>query len=149
MGDSVDKSKHVNLLKLCVGAEGVEDLAAWQRQRAPHLPGGLPRHVTRMWPNRAEEILAGGSLYWVFKGVVLARQRVLRLDEVPGEDGITRCGIVLDPALIRTEALPRRPFQGWRYLSAADAPRDLPARRTGDDSLPPALQAALADIGVR
>ena len=145
----MDGPGQLNLLKLCVGAEGVDDLVRWQNMRAPQNPGGLPRHVTRMWPKRAEELLEGGSLYWVFKGMMLARQRILRLDEVQGEDGILRCGIVLDPPVIRTEPVPRRPFQGWRYLPGTDAPRDLTASRDGAQTLPPALQAALAEIGVR
>jgi hypothetical protein len=142
-------SKTVHILKLCVGAEAVDDLIDWQRSRAALNPDGLPRHVTRMWPRRADEVLEGGSLYWVFKGLVLARQRILRLEEVVGGDGILRCGLVLDPEVIRTEPQPRRPFQGWRYLDPSDAPRDLPERREGDDPLPPELSAALADIGLR
>ncbi|ARE39742.1 hypothetical protein RGUI_1601 [Rhodovulum sp. P5] len=139
----------VNLVKLCVGAERVEDLIHWQNSARAKGPDGLPRHVTRMWPKRAEELLAGGSLYWVFKGVILARQRILRLDDVTGTDGIARCGIVLEPSVVRTEATPRRPFQGWRYLSVEDAPRDLPQARQAEDDLPPNLMAALAEIGVR
>lgn len=139
----------LHLIKLCVGAEQVEDLADWQRDPRALGPDGLPRHVTRMWPKRAEEVLKGGSLYWVFKGVVLARQRILRLDEVIRADGITRCGIVLSPEIIRTAAAPKRPFQGWRYLAVADAPPDLPKARAGDDALPPELDAALADLGLR
>lgn len=139
----------LHLIKLCVGAEQVEDLIGWQQN--PHAlgPDGQPRHVTRMWPRRAEELLAGGSLYWVFKGSVLARQRILRLDEVMGSDGILRCGIVLDREIIRTSAALKRPFQGWRYLQAKDAPPDLPKARAGDDALPPELDAALADLGLR
>ncbi|TCO73847.1 DUF1489 family protein [Rhodovulum euryhalinum] len=140
---------HVNLVKLCVGAERVEDLIDWQKTARAKGPDGLPRHVTRMWPKRVDELLAGGSLYWVFKGVILARQRIVRLDQVTGADGIDRCGIVLDPAVLRTEAMPKRPFQGWRYLRAADAPRDLPEGRAQEDDLPPRLMAALAEIGVR
>lgn len=139
---------YINLIKLCVGAEQVEDLTRWQAQRAAQTPEGVPRHVTRMWPKRAKELLNGGSLYWVFKGVVLARQRILRLDEVTGQDGITRCGIVLDPDVIRTQPLTRRPFQGWRYLKPGDAPADLTARQMREDPLPPKLDAALAEIGV-
>jgi len=141
--------KHINLIKLCVGAEKVEDLIDWQGQPRAKGPDGLPRHVTRMWPKRADEILNGSSLYWVFKGVVLARQRILRLDEVDRGDGILRCGIVLDPEVVRTEAVPRRPFQGWRYLPGTDAPRDLPRGRHAGEDLPPLLEAALAEIGVR
>lgn len=139
---------YINLIKLCVGAEKVEDLIHWQGQRAALNPDGLPRHVTRMWPKRADELLDGGSLYWVFKGVVLARQRIIRLDEVTGEDGITRCGIVFDRKIIRTQAQPRRPFQGWRYLKPSDAPADLTDRQLREDPLPPKLNAALAEIGV-
>ena len=139
----------LHLIKLCVGADGVPDLEAWQATGAARGPDGLPVHITRMWPKRGDEVLAGGSLYWVFKGSVLARQRILRLDSVTGRDGIDRCAIVLDPQIVRTAAVPRRPFQGWRYLSPADAPPDLPAARKGDDALPASLEAALADLGLR
>ncbi|MBT8476513.1 MAG: DUF1489 domain-containing protein, partial [Alphaproteobacteria bacterium] len=61
-----------NLIKLCVGAERVEDLLNWQKQPRAKGPDGNPRHVTRMWPKREAELLDGGSIYWVFKGVVLA-----------------------------------------------------------------------------
>ena len=142
-------TEKLHLIKLCVGAEKPEDLAAWQRDPRALGSDGLPRHVTRMWPKRAEALLAGGSLYWVFKGTVLARQRILRLDEVTGADGILRCGIVLDPAIIRTSPATKRPFQGWRYLPVTDAPPDLPKPRRGDDVLPPALDAALAELGLR
>lgn len=140
---------HINLVKLCVGAEGVDDLLHWQQQPRAKGPDGLPRHVTRMWPKRDVELLDGGSLYWVFKGAVLARQLILRLDEVIGQDGIRRCGIMLDPAVVRVEATPRRPFQGWRYLTQQDAPSDLGAARLHEEALPPGLQSALAEIGVR
>lgn len=138
----------IHLIKLCVGAEQVEDLTEWQRDPRAKGPDGLPRCVTRMWPKRVDEVLDGGSLYWVFKGLVLCRQRIVRLDEVTGGDGILRCGIVLDPAVIRVAATPKRPFQGWRYLAPADAPRDLPQGRDAEEALPPALQSALAEIGV-
>jgi hypothetical protein len=139
----------INLVKLCVGAESVEDLLNWQAQRRAQNPQDLPRHVTRMWPKKDQELLNGGSLYWVIKGLVLARQRIVRMDEVVGEDGIRRCGLVLDQEVIRTEAMPKRPFQGWRYMAPADAPHDLAKGRSGDDSLPPSLIAALSEIGLR
>ena len=142
-------SNHINLVKLCVGAEQVEDLINAQKRTRSKGPDGRPRHVTRMWPKRGAEILAGGSLYWVFKGVILARQRIVALDEVLGEDGISRCALVLDDTVVRTEPQPRRPFQGWRYLTAVDAPADLRARAAQDDALPPQLETALAEIGVR
>lgn len=141
-------TKFTHLIKLSVGSESVDTLADWQRQRAAELPDGLPRHVTRMWPKREAEILAGGSIYWVIKGVIQCRQRVLRLDEVIGEDGIRRCAIILDPEIIRTTTAQRRPFQGWRYLSPADAPPDLSSSARQEEPLPAELAGALAEIGV-
>lgn len=140
---------HLNLVKLCVGIDRVEDLEAWQIKRAADLADYQPRHVTRMWPKRAAEILAGGSLYWVIKGFIQARQTILRLDEVIGQDGIRRCGIIMEARVIRTESVPRRPFQGWRYFKAEDAPRDLAVSRAHEDELPHELSAALAKIGIR
>ncbi|WP_425073800.1 DUF1489 family protein [Sagittula sp. S175] len=137
-----------HLIKLSVGTESVEDLAAWQASMAPRWPKGLPRHVTRMWPKREAEVLNGGSIFWVIKGLVQARQKILRLEKVTGQDGIDRCAIVLDRDLIRTTTAPKRPFQGWRYLAPADAPTDLPAHRKAEEPLPPELASALADIGI-
>ena len=139
----------INLLKLCVGAESVEDLTDWQRQQRPHWPEGRAIHVTRMWPKREAEVLDGGSLYWVIKGVILARQRILDLQEVNLGDGIPRCALVMDAKVIRTEAAPRRPFQGWRYLEPKDSPRDLMKGREREETLPHALEQALAEIGLR
>ena len=138
----------VNLVKLSVGTENVEDLAAWHASKRAQTVDGLPRHVTRMWPKREAEIVNGGSIYWVIKGAIQCRQKVLRLDEVIGSDGIRRCAIVLEPTLIRTQSSLKRPFQGWRYLPVADAPRDLPQGRENEETLPVELNQALAEIGV-
>ena len=139
----------LHLQKLSVGTESVADLAAWQATARARTKAGEPRHVTRMWPKRAGDLLDGGSIYWGIKGVMLCRQRIVRLDEVRRDDGILRCGIVLDPAIVRIAATPRRAFQGWRYLAPDDAPPDLAAARQDEEALPPALTRALADIGVR
>ncbi|MEO0372803.1 MAG: DUF1489 domain-containing protein [Pseudomonadota bacterium] len=139
---------HLNLIKLSVGSTSVESLEEWQGSRRAISEDGLPRHVTRMWPKRADEILAGGSIYWVIQGQIQCRQKVLRFDEVVGQDGIRRCAFVLDPDIVRTTTAQKRPFQGWRYLNAADAPADLPKSRLHEDTLPAGLSAALADIGV-
>lgn len=138
----------IHLVKLCVGAEKVEDLLDWQATARAKGPDGLPRHVTRMWPKRSDQLLDGGSLYWVFKGLVLCRQPIVRLDPVDRGDGINRCGIVLDPEVTRVAATPKRPFQGWRYLQPSDAPRDLRKGRATQEPLPPQLENALAEIGV-
>ena len=138
-----------HLLKLCVGAESVEDLAAWQRSQAGRWPRGRAIHVTRMWPRREDEVLGGGSLYWVIKGLILCRQRILELEAVTEGDGVTRCALHLDAAIVRTAAVPRRPFQGWRYLPPDEAPPDLAPGRGRDDPLPPEMARALADFGLR
>ena len=139
---------HIHLLKLSVGTEDVADLATWYASPRAQTADGLPRHVTRMWPKREAEVTAGGSIYWIIKGVLLCRQRIIRFDAVTGADGIKRCAIVMDPNLVRVSPVPRKPFQGWRYLNPTDAPPDLTQARAGDDVLPVALSAALADIGV-
>ena len=145
-GESVDN--YINLIKLSVGTETVEGLAAWQATKRAQTADGLPRHVTRMWPKREAEILAGGSIYWVIKGVLTCRQTILRLDEVIGEDGIRRCAIVSDTELVRVQSALKRPFQGWRYLKPSDTPPDLPKGRESEDPLPVELNRALAEIGV-
>lgn len=141
-------AKFVNLLKLSAGTESVETLARWQGSDRAKGPDGLPRHVTRMWPKREAEIVAGGSIYWVIKGLIQCRQTIVRLDEVTREDGIRRCAIVLDPEIVRVTPAPRRPFQGWRYLEPSDSPKDLGRTRQDEDSLPPHLAGALAELGV-
>lgn len=140
---------HINLVKLSVGTESLNDLIDWQQQRVKHLDDGPYYHVTRMWPKREAELLAGGSIYWVIKGVIQCRQQVVALREVTGQDGIRRCGICLGPDVIRVAATPRKAFQGWRYLSPADAPPDLSDGQQREDALPPELSRALAAIGVR
>lgn len=137
----------IHLVKLCVGVESFEHLQSL-RDAQSDGPHTSTRHVTRMWPKRAEELLDGGSLYWVIKGVVQARQKITALEEVIGADGIRRCAIVMDSSLVRTHAVTRRAFQGWRYLAPNDAPPDVTKHRKGDDILPDSLATALGEIGV-
>ncbi len=134
----------VHIVKLCVGCDSVEELADWQRKR---LAGGQDLvHITRQTPRR-EGIGPQSSLYWVIGGFVRARQRITALREVRGADGVLRCGIELDPVLVSTEPVPRRPFQGWRYLPASDAPKDLdPDAPRLDCEMPPAMRAALTEL---
>jgi hypothetical protein len=140
----------LHLIKLCVGIDSVEDLIAWRaRAQAKDRAEGraeVSEHVTRMWPKRADEILDGGSLFWVIKGLVLVRQRITGFTARTGSDGIRRCAINFDPNLTRTVPQPRRAFQGWRYLRPEDAPRDLIGPGVSD--LPLNLAADLARIGV-
>lgn len=141
----------LHLIKLCVGCNSVEDLVEWIEYRLKEAKkAGQPpehHHVTRMVPKRISELLDGGSLYWVVKGIVQVRQRLTDIRPFVDEEGIGRCRLVLDPKVVRTEWQPKRPFQGWRYLPASEAPRDLTKGR--DDNLPPALLAELAGLGLR
>ncbi len=98
-----------------------------------------------MFPKRRDELLDGGSVYWIIKGVVLVRQRIADLKETTGLDGHKRCAIILEPPLIATAAQPRRAFQGWRYLEPQDAPSDL---KGGGAETPPGLRAELAELGL-
>jgi hypothetical protein len=154
-GESVDNSvgkpvskKYINLMKLSVGSESVEQMVEWQRHRSQQVADGQYYHLTRMWPKRVDEVLNGGSIYWVIKGEISARQRIIRFDEKIGADGIRRCGIVLDHDVIPTATALRRPFQGWRYLTPEDAPADLGKSHSNEDALPVELNRALAEIGV-
>ena len=142
-------SKMINIIKLSVGSESVETLTEWQADRRTQMGRDYSMHVTRMWPRRETEVFNGGSMYWVIKGFIQARQKIIGFEEVIGDDGIRRCGIMLAPELIRTTAVKRRPFQGWRYLIPEDAPKDLPKGRKSDDELPKELEIALADLGLR
>ena len=141
----------IHLIKLCVGSDTVDDLAEWIAWRLGEArrQGRKPEHahVTRMRPKRIADLLDGGSLYWVIKGTVQVRQRLLDVRPFVDEEGIGRCRLVLEPTLVRTEWQPRRPFQGWRYFAVKDAPGDL--RHGGGDDLPPALSAELAGLGLR
>jgi hypothetical protein len=131
----------LHLIKLVVGCDTVEDLIAWRRPQA-----GQPWILrTRQTPKRAAELIDGGSVYRVFKGLVLCRQRILAVDTV-GEGQAARCQITLDEEVVRTQPLPRRPFQGWRYFEGKDAPADLAA--PGDTaSVPQDLAVRLREIG--
>ena len=137
----------LNLVKMCVGCDSVEDLRQWQADRA--LRGEGLFHRTRNMPKRAAEILGGGSLYWVVKGAIRVRQRITALDPGVDGEGVRFCLIRLDPDLVATHRMTHRPMQGWRYLDADDAPAD---RRPGEpdeaDEMPPQMQKELKALGL-
>ncbi|MEQ8664586.1 MAG: DUF1489 domain-containing protein [Rhodospirillales bacterium] len=142
----------VHLIKLCVGVDDLDDLRAWheRRRKAAERKGEpfLLRHVTRSTPRRADEVLDGGSLYWVIKGQVQARQPIVALEPTQREDGKPACAIVMAPELVETEWRAHRAFQGWRYLDPRDAPRDLGRRRRRGDSLPADMARELRELGL-
>ncbi|MCP4317158.1 MAG: DUF1489 family protein [Hyphomicrobiales bacterium] len=142
----------LNLVKLCVGVDAVEDLqASIDFGLADKKSRGIEEiqfHTTRMVPKRVDELLDGGSLYWVIKGRIQVRQHIEEVRPFTDTSGISRCRIVLEPRLILTEWLPRRAFQGWRYLTTKDAPSDLSKKGAGILSLPPELRRELADLGL-
>jgi len=121
-------SARLHLIKLAVGPNSLNSLREWQTQlvceKAVKGQEGELIHITRNTPKRAEELLDGGSIYWVIKGFIAGRNRLLELRPMM-HNGMPHCGIVYDPELIRLAPRPRRPFQGWRYLLVADTPPDL------------------------
>ncbi|MGA7458455.1 MAG: DUF1489 domain-containing protein [Methyloceanibacter sp.] len=140
----------VHLIKLCVGVETVHELAEWQDERLKRLKRERKTpelcHHTLQTPRRRDEILDGGSLYWVIKGFVLVRQRIVDLRTDMKEDGTACCGILLDRALVATRAHPRRAFQGWRYLEAADAPKDAKGFANCAEAIPPGMREELREL---
>ncbi len=140
----------LNLIKLCVGCDGIDDLADWiavtiaEKTRRGLEPAHI--HRTRMSPKRVEEIVPGGSLYWVIKGQIRVREAILELRAVKDASGVSHCDIVLSGELVEVEARPYRPFQGWRYLAAEVAPRDLRSDAVAD--LPVEFLRELAGLGL-
>lgn len=142
----------LHLVKLCVGIDSIAHLAERQTYRLRQMrnAGEVPElwHRTRQMPRRRDDILEGGSLYWVIKGVIQVRQRILDLRSVRGDDGISRCDIVYETQLVPTRPQPRRAFQGWRYLETDAAPPDLDLRADGLDEMPAKMKADLIELGL-
>ncbi len=135
----------IHLIKLCVGVESVEDLAAHQLLQLERADN--PVHRTRMMPKRADELLNGGSLYWVIRNSIRVRQKIVDVRQYKDAEGKGMCELVFSPDLVPTYAKPKRPFQGWRYLKSDNAPRDLNSGDTALD-IPASLDEALKKAGV-
>jgi hypothetical protein len=142
----------VHLIKLCVSCDGIRDLEDWikQKLRAKRKGGEKPEHIhrTRMVPKRAGELTDGGSLYWVIRGEITCRQRIRAVRPFVDRDGVGRCGLVLDPKVVPVEPRPHRAFQGWRYLAAKYAPRDLGKVSKGAAAMPESMRRELRDLGL-
>ena len=140
----------LHLIKLCVGCDSVKDLADWIREKRKRTRGKKTEHIhtTRMVPKRADELTDGGSLYWVIRGVVMCRQRLLAVRPFVDKDGVGRCHLVLEPKLVLVEPRPWRAFQGWRYLAPKDVPRDLDRAAPGAKDMPETLRRELRELGL-
>jgi hypothetical protein len=142
----------LHLIKLCVGADSLDDLRQWVAARIVEARRrGAPlrhAHVTRMTPKRTAEILDGGSLYWVIKGQIAARQRMVGLEPFMDADGIGRCKLLLDAKVVAVAPRPMRAFQGWRYYEAKSAPPDIDETQPGFADMPEALRRELAGLGL-
>ena len=139
----------LHLTKLAVGVTDLTHLAALQAARRAGN-GGVIRHLTRNFARRAAEVTDGGSMYWVVAGTLAVRQPILDIVEAAYDDGSRCAAIVLDAALVPVLGRRTKPFQGWRYLAAADAPPDLGSGQAaeGIDALPPALLQELRTLGL-
>jgi len=143
----------LHIIKLCVGAESIADLEHWQKGRLAEQKraGQAPRlfHTTRMVPKRQDEIVGRGSLYWVIKGIIQVRQRIIGFDSGAKADGTPCCLLLLDPKLVPVRPAVRKAFQGWRYLNAEDAPPDLKGgSKNAIGQLPPKMRKELAELGL-
>jgi hypothetical protein len=142
----------LNLIKLCVGCDSIQELEGWikQRMKEKRKRGEKPEHIhrTRMVPKRAAELVDGGSLYWVIRGEIACRQRIRDLRPFRDKDGIGRCGIVLEPKVVPVDPRPFRAFQGWRYLAIKDAPPDLEKGARGAKAMPEKLRRELRELGL-
>ncbi len=143
---SFDLTLALHLIKLAVGATSVADVVAWQQARAKIAPP--LRHRTRNFPRRAAEILDGGSIYWVVNRVLSVRQRIVDILPAKQADGTGCTDLVLDPALVAVRGRLVKPFQGWRYLAADDAPPDEARFTRKKDALPEALKRELAALAL-
>lgn len=149
--DGIFTGMTTHIVKLCVGADSIEDLEGWQAERlaasARQSSGPEIFHRTRMIPKRQEAVLDGGSLYWVIRGVIQVRQRIVAFEDGQKDDGTRCCRIMLDPELVAVKPTPRRAFQGWRYLEAADAPADLDrAAESQLAAMPAQMRRELAEL---
>jgi hypothetical protein len=144
----------LHLIKLCVGCDSIEDLTSWQAERLrQRRKAGEKRpqlfHRTFQTPKRRTELLDGGSLYWVIKGLIQVRQPLADIAEGTREDGTACCVLVFRNELVPVRPVPRRAFQGWRYLDPEEAPEDLTGRSAGGvAALPPRLRKELAELGL-
>src|SRR5271154_605720 len=142
----------LHLIKLCVGADSLADLRGWMAARMAEAKGRRAplrhAHVTRMAPKRAADILDGGSLYWVIRGQIGARQRVVGVEPFMDADGIGRCKLWLDGAGVAGAPRPMRAFQGWRDFEPKSAPPDIDESQPGFADMPEALRRELAGLGL-
>ncbi|MCW5681677.1 MAG: DUF1489 domain-containing protein [Xanthobacteraceae bacterium] len=142
----------LHLIKLCVGVDSIRELDEWIAERMAQKKKKKEAlehiHVTRMMPSRGEDVLDGGSLYWVIKGMVSCRQRILDLRTTTDKEGTKRCRIVMEPKLIPVMPRPHRPFQGWRYLKDEEAPADLKKGQKGAAELPEEMRRQLRELGL-
>jgi hypothetical protein len=142
----------LHLIKLCVGCDSVQDLKDWiaEKLREKKRRKAAPEHIhtTRMVPKRVDELTDGGSLFWVIRGQVLCRERILAIRPFRDQDGIGRCRVVLDGKVVLVEPRSFRAFQGWRYLAAKDAPRDLARAAPGAAKMPENLRRELQELGL-
>jgi len=142
----------LHLIKLAVGCESFKELKGWVAERMRTAKSkGLPRHhihITRMTPKRVDEILEGGSLYWVIRGEIAAREKIIAIEPFRDKDGIGRCRLVMQPKVIGVMPRPMRAFQGWRYFEPGDAPQDIGSAGAGVADLPSRCVANCADLGL-
>ena len=138
----------LHLVKLAQGISSPAALHRAQQRRLRAAANGHGRlaHFTRNRPVRSDELLAGGSIYWVVRGHISVRQRLLDIVDATNARGIKGVELIFDPQLVATEPRRLRAFQGWRYLEADRAPPDRSV--FVDTDLPDAMAQELFRLGL-
>lgn len=150
---AIMESMPLHIIKLAVGCDSVKDLKRRVAERTREAKmHGLPSrhvHVTRMAPKRDADVLDGGSIYWVIRGEIAARERIVAIEPFRDAGGINRCRLVMQPKVIAVSPRPMRPFQGWRYFKSDDAPPDLGKSVAASlAAMPETMRRELRDLGL-
>src|SRR3984893_7733713 len=142
----------LHLIKLAVGCDSVKELKEWIAERMKTAKKkGLPQrhvHVTRMTPKRVDDIRPAGSLLWVIRGEVAAREKIIAIEPFRDKDGIGRCRLVMQPKVIAVSPRPMRALQGWRYFTPDAAPPDLGRAAASVPAMREPLPRELRDLGL-
>lgn len=139
----------VNLLKPALRINDIYEFAG--RQQLRHIPY-KGEYVYPVWTSRKparEKELLDGSVYWIVKKQIQCRQKIVAIEpyEADGDEKPSFL-ILCEPQLIRTQAITKRPFQGWRYLEADNVPPDIGKVYVEDEPPPPKMEKELREAGL-
>ena len=141
----------VHLIKIAAGVQHLDQLQTRLLSYGYDDPdhGPVTPVPTRNTPKRADELLDGGSIYWIIKGKIAARTPFIDIYGEETPEGKKVCRLCVSSTVIPTIPVPKRGFQGWRYFPAADAPDDMPVGSGGEiNEISPEMAAELKELGL-